>query len=380
MNVQAWHLPWGKRSVPHAVLDIIRGCNITCNACYNLSPPCTKSLVQIEQDLDCLMKRRQLTSLSIVGGEPLLHPNLCEIIRRVKARGLHVELCTNGVLLDSRKLHELQAAGLDVVFLHIERGQQRSDMPTHPTREQLCALWEEKTILVGSHGLDVGLTMTASSDRLGEVKDIILFTLQSPHVNYLLVTLHRDVGSIDFIMGDLDSGMQGRHQKPLEQREDTLNTQIIWDYLSADLKLRPFAYLGSNVSLENVRWLSYLVGSVTAGQTAYHSLRASSFEKLFLFMSWIFGGRYPMYRKQSSVALLIELLLNGLTGGDLAGNLSFFMKAIKARKSTRTKRLLFQCPAEVGSDGRIIHCMNCPDAVVRKGKLVPVCISDRVRS
>jgi len=76
-------LPWNMDTVPHAVLDILRGCNIRCRDCYNLRPDRIQSLGEIEAQLDALTRLRKLQSLSIVGGEITLHPDLVEIVRRV---------------------------------------------------------------------------------------------------------------------------------------------------------------------------------------------------------------------------------------------------------------------------------------------------------
>jgi MoaA/NifB/PqqE/SkfB family radical SAM enzyme len=97
MNASAMQLPWTMKNVPHAVLDILRGCNVRCRDCYNLQPDYIKPLAEIETQLDELLRLRQLHSVSIVGGEITLHPNLVEIVRRVRRRGLFVELFTNGV-------------------------------------------------------------------------------------------------------------------------------------------------------------------------------------------------------------------------------------------------------------------------------------------
>lgn len=379
MKPAAWHLPWGRATVPHAVLDINRGCNIRCDACYNLAAPYAKPIAEVEHDLDLLLRQRRLSSVSIVGGEVLLHPDLCAIIRCVKARKLDVEICTNGVLLDARWLARLKAAGLDVVFLHIDGGQQRPDLPPHPTLAQLRTCWQEKTALAGSQGLDVGLMLTAYAGRLPEVKEIIAFTLASPDVNYLLITLYRDVAGMERITGDLSSGMQGTPSRPAEQRPDNLTNVALQQYLQAELGLRPFAYLGSNQDANDPRWLSYLVAAqVSSKPPTFYSLKASAFEKAFLGLLRFVRGRYPMYRRQSSLALGIELVLNGLAGGDLPGNLRFLAKGLGRGQAFRTKRLLAQCPAEIGKDGQVIHCVNCPDAVVKQGRLVPVCICDKI--
>ena len=142
--------------MPHAVLDILRGCNIRCRDCYNLPPDHIKPLAEIEAQLDALTRLRRLQSVSIVGGEITLHPELVEIIRRVRQRGLFVELFTNGVALNDRLLARLKEAGANVIFLHIEPHQRRPDLPAEATARDLERLRVEKAALVAAHGIEVG--------------------------------------------------------------------------------------------------------------------------------------------------------------------------------------------------------------------------------
>lgn len=378
MKVDAWHLPWGKESVPHALLDIIRGCNITCNACYNFLPQCVKSLPEIEHDLTTMLSQRHLEAVSLVGGEVFLHPNLCDIVKLLKTRGLSVHIFTNGVLLDDRKLSQLKDAGLDMIFVHIDGGQTRPDLPLHPSRDQLRNLWEEKTTLVARHGIDVGLTMTAFEERLTDVLDIVTYTVNSVHVNYLLVTLFRNTGNILNIHGDLHSGLHGTLRDPSHKRTDTLTNMQISQYLHDKLRLRPFAYLGSNMSADDPRWLSYLVaaGRNGSGTPVSCCIKASMLEKACLALMFLLSGKYPMYRRQNTLQLIVQLTLNAFLGGDLRGNMRFLAQCCRPNSRLGVKRLLFQCPADIKEDGSVVHCLNCPDAVVKEGKLVPVCISD----
>ena len=128
------------------MLDILRGCNVRCRDCYNLQPDRIKPLAEIEAQLDALMRLRKLQSVSIVGGEITLHPHLVEIVRRVRRRGLFVELFTNGVLLNDDLLARLKQAGANVIFLHIEPHQRRPDLPAGATDEDLKRLRQEKAV------------------------------------------------------------------------------------------------------------------------------------------------------------------------------------------------------------------------------------------
>lgn len=380
MKVNAWDLPWGRETVSHGILDINRGCNISCLACYNALPPSFKSLGEIEAELKALRSRRKLGYVSLVGGEPLLHPRLCEIIRFLKGEKLCVQLFTNGLLLDDGRLAELHRTGLDIIYVHIDAGQSRPDLPPNPTREELRRLWDEKAGLIARHGIDAGLTMTAYEERLSDVRDMVEYVIESPHVNYLLVTLFRDTENIASLRGDIDSGLRGSLVDPTHPRNDTLTNWRMIQLMNDELGLRPFAYLGSNKDRDDPRWLSYMVATRQGpdGRVIRYCPKASAFEKAYCALSIRLAGKYPMYQRQSAIQLIAQLLFNGMMGGDWAGNMRFLIQACRPGGSLGAKRLLFQYPAQVEEDGTLTHCLNCPDAVVKGGGLVPLCISDKV--
>ena len=173
-------LPWEGEYVPHALLDVIRGCNITCRACYNTAPERAKPLEKIREELDILCRRRRLDSVAIIGGEPTLHPNLCKIVRMIKARDIHVEIFTNGLLAEGELLAELHAAGADMVFLHIDAHQDRPELPPERTVNDLRNLWKKKAAAVAAAGMSVGLAVTAYPDAVADIDEAMRFVLTSP--------------------------------------------------------------------------------------------------------------------------------------------------------------------------------------------------------
>src|SRR5262249_49372501 len=58
--------------------------------------------------------------ITISGGEPLLHPELDEIIRRIRHRGCIATLITNGYLLTPDRIQRLNRAGLDHLQISID--------------------------------------------------------------------------------------------------------------------------------------------------------------------------------------------------------------------------------------------------------------------
>ncbi len=371
-------LPWTLETVPHAVLDILRGCNIRCLDCYNSRPDRIKTLTEIDADLDVLTRLRKLQSLSIVGGEITLHPDLVEIVRRVRQRGLFAELFTNGVELNDRLLTALKQAGANVIFLHIESQQRRPDLPTSASPAELRQLREEKVALVAAHGIEVGLAVTVYPDKHDELKDAVNFTLESEHACYLLATAWRDVGAMPALRGDLSAGlfaMPGPARPKGQEKKETFES-----FMDAHFGLKPFAALGSNIDQSDARWVSYMIGTAhrDGKLVQWRGLKSTLVEKLFLQLSYKWSGHYPFYQPQNSRQFFLHVLLNALAGGGLRNNLQLLGKTRGARLSA--KRLLFQRPATVDDQGRLIHCHCCPDAVVKDGHMVPLCICDRVET
>jgi hypothetical protein len=380
MKNGAMQLPWTSETVPHAVLDILRGCNIRCRDCYNLQPDHIKPLAEIEAQLDALMRLRKLQSVSIVGGEITLHPDLVEIVRRVRRRGLFVELFTNGVLLNDDLLARLKQAGANVIFLHIESQQRRPDLRAESTNEDLKRLRREKASMIAAHGIEAGLTVTAYPDKPHEIEDAVAFALESPHVCYLLVTLWRDVGRMPAITGDLAAGMLCSSDKIQSAVQREACPEELCRWLEQQFGIAPFAFLGSNLNQAEPRWLSYLTATThrNGELLQQRSLRPTWVERCFLEISRKLTGRYPFYQRQRSWQTGFHLLLNGLAGGGIFGNLKLLIRATQPGGRIAAKRFLFQWPATFDESGRLIHCQCCPDAVLKDGHLVPLCISDLV--
>ena len=382
-KVRAWRLPWKREAVPHALLDIIRGCNVACRACYNELPQHIKSVDEVRDELDVLQRQRRLQMVSIVGGEVTLHPQLLTIVRMIRERGLHVELFTNGVLLTPAMAAEWKAAGVDLVFLHIEAGQRRADLPSPAGPEQVRQLLESKARMLAEQGIEAGYSVTSYDEDLADIRAAVRLTLDSPHIIYLLVTLARDLTNVVSFQGDLHGGLRGtvRNRSDLSHRGKTDNRSVC-DFISAEFGLDPFCFIGSNVDADDPRWLSYMVATVpgdgSGRATVCRSLKASLCERAFTFLHYALKGSYPMYMRHTPARFRSQIVLNGLAGGGLLQNARFLARTRRLSEFTMAKRILFQNPATMDDAGRVVHCDNCPDAVVKNGRLVPVCISDKL--
>lgn len=90
---------------PNLEVDVVDHCNLACRSCSHLSPLASKKLLdvaELERDLSILATCFHAAEIRLVGGEPLLHPQLPELARAIRATGVadRVILMTNGLLLD----------------------------------------------------------------------------------------------------------------------------------------------------------------------------------------------------------------------------------------------------------------------------------------
>ena len=98
----------------------MRRCNLACAYCNeydDFSAP-----VPIETVKRRLDKLADLgtTVITISGGEPLMHPEIDQVVAHVRSRGMIVGMITNGFLLNVKKIQELNCAGLDHMQISID--------------------------------------------------------------------------------------------------------------------------------------------------------------------------------------------------------------------------------------------------------------------
>jgi MoaA/NifB/PqqE/SkfB family radical SAM enzyme len=98
----------------------IRRCNLACEYCNEYDdfskPVPTESMFQRVDKLGVL----GTSVVTISGGEPLLHPELDEIIRRIRKNGSIAGLITNGYLLTAERIEKLNRAGLEWLQISID--------------------------------------------------------------------------------------------------------------------------------------------------------------------------------------------------------------------------------------------------------------------
>ena len=355
-------LPWRGKDVPSAIIDVVRGCNCVCKACFNRRPPSVKPLEEIRTELSGLRRLRNVATVGISGGEPLLHPQIAEIVRLVHDEGLSPSLLTNGILWDESAARELASAGLEFVMLHVQPGQKRPDLPQDATADDAFSIIKSKCAIANASGIEGVAVATVNVRRRAEVESILEAFLRCEGCQYLWLTLERD-------MRTFDEGCERASAGNGVQEMSALVAEHGW---------RPFAGIGGVRNSRKWRWMTYhgfeRVGA-DGRATGFAVVPPSLLERAVFAVFRMFRIQLPYRVRAGKWGTLARIALNALSGGPLR-NLAFVFAAIFRRERVRPKHLVVEALPEFSEDGKVEHCDPCVDATVYGDRLVPACLVD----
>lgn len=94
-------------------------CNLNCRHCYkgideeNINYESLKNLLPG-------IASQKVQSICLTGGEPLLYRELFSLIKEIKSYGIHCQVASNGVLLNSETIKELEELKLDSIQISLD--------------------------------------------------------------------------------------------------------------------------------------------------------------------------------------------------------------------------------------------------------------------
>ena len=130
------------------------GCNFRCPFCHNASLVVdipNETQITEEAFFSFLNKRQGiLDGVCVTGGEPLLHPDISEFIRKIKELGYSVKLDTNGSFPEKLK-YLVEERLVDYVAMDIKNSLDTYDVTTGTDGRFLNAIEESVAFLKEGH-------------------------------------------------------------------------------------------------------------------------------------------------------------------------------------------------------------------------------------
>jgi MoaA/NifB/PqqE/SkfB family radical SAM enzyme len=141
-------------------------CNAKCDFCgfaVDRFDPRQRRSVSLEEARDVLdiCVKNHIGYVLFVGGEPLTHRHLGEMVRYAAERGIHPMICTNGSLWTEQNMRALAAGGLRSVIMSID-SHEAARHEKHRGLPEVCRKIQRANEVFAQLGLQTTASVTAS--------------------------------------------------------------------------------------------------------------------------------------------------------------------------------------------------------------------------
>lgn len=379
-----YRLPWSLNDNPIAWLEVTDICNLACEGCYRSTLTQHKPLEEIKEELHFFKRWRNPDNVSIAGGEPLLHPEICEIIAEIDRLGMKPIILTNATKLTPELLKEMKQAGLAGFTIHIDSHQSRPgwEGKTESAHNELRQFYAEMIAKIG--GLYTIFNATVFPSTYESIPDIVRWGLNNFEIVQGLVFITYRTAATDVYEG-LDAHSQQVDMSQLSYIKDRFEEDFVTgpevyqkiksvcpDYEAA-------GYLGGTQRHDSYKWMvSALVGS---RHGVYGSVGSKGMEIAQTFHH-LFKGNYLAYLSSARIGPLTFLLwpfdlhLRRAFGRRLK---ELVLRPWRLFSSVRLQSIgIIQAP-DIQETGMADMCDSCPDMTVYDGKLINSCRMDEYR-
>jgi hypothetical protein len=350
-------LKYSLRETPHATIETNRTCNIRCRLCYTLDRSSVKTLAGIQGEIELALKKRNLQTITLLGGEPTLHPQLPEVVAFIKSQKVKCQILTNGVVFleddQDKLLDRLRTSGVDRILLHVDSGQGHVHKDLEAVRNRLFRKLEKKRV-------HFGLSLTIYEEERGSIPGLMKNYAGYKYFDGILAVLAGD---------------------PAAPQPQIVSLREEYSSLARQLSVSPSAYIPSSSLDGRIFWLIY-----------YYFIDALSGRTLALSPAVLrlIKGFYRLLRGRQLFSFILEPsrqlpALFCLIGLELffhpgrVRDIAAFIGSPRLRKAVRFQFIAIQAPPGFDAEKNCyLICYHCPDATIRNGKLTPVCIADLI--
>ena len=386
-HLDYYRLPWNYPDNGISWLEPTTDCNLRCEGCYrDPHGHGHKSLEDVRADLEVFKSMRKSDCMSIAGGDPLVYPQIVELVKIVKEMGWKPIINTNGLGLTEPLLKELKDVGVFGFTFHIDTSQKRPkvDAATETELNELRLYYAK--MLADAGGLSCSFNATISNKTMLEIPSMVQWAEKHADIVHTMVfILYRSPG----LSGDFNFFAQGKKiefdgtYKETEWGGDQvlMAPDIVEKIREGDPMYEPCAYLNGTANPDSFKWLMGNRVVLNGESMGYVSPR---FMELVQTLTHMFSGSYLAYAAPKAVS-------KGKLASFFAGLVDKNMRRIFARILGRTltnpgnllrpayiQSFMIIQPVNFETDGRQDMCDSCPDITVHDGKLVWSCRLEEV--
>jgi hypothetical protein len=364
------YIPWSGKDNPNGWIEPTTFCQLKCPGCYRgLDKAGAVSahldLDELKKQIDKFVEIRNVETISIAGGEPLLYPDLEGLILYIKSCGLKSRIFTNGIALNELFLKKLKKWGANEIIIHIDKFQTRNGVKANSEGEVNLERASYCNIFRKVGGVNLGFIQPFSKNNLSDVSEVLRFCKNNDDVISVIVfTLYSDVN----------------WEKSLKFNINTdISVSDVMREVKENFEYEPCSYLGSTIDKSDPTWLFSISVSLSGSHIGFFDGKFSKYiedryyNKNKKYLITRIGNHIPIF-------YLVKYIRFKCVRNILKNYILFLVKnPLKIKDGTYLQWFLILRGPKLDVNGERDLCSGCPDPMFYNGKLVPSCILDEVK-
>jgi hypothetical protein len=378
-----YRLPWSKNDNAGGWVEVTDECDLHCPGCYRHRLEGHRPLDEVKEDILLCQKLTNCDRMAVAGGEPLLYPDILEVIDFIRSHNMKPVLLTNGRKLTWDLANNLREAGLAKYHFHVDSGQNRpgyqgkNESEMNDLRQYFADLcWD-----VG--GVQCGYNITISKSSLLHLPAVVDWARTNIHkVQHVSLIAFRAIPISEQIRYEVN----GEKIDPSRLQHSTQDMNEI-DITSKEMfalledhyhGYKATTYLNGTADPETLKFLVTI--NIGSSNQVFGIMGPKSVE-IVQNVNHLLKGRYCAFAENAQTGK--KLFLLSLIDRDVRRAFYKFARSVLRKPRALSEKIYIQSislqqPNEY-LNGKPNLCDGCMNMMVYKGKLVHSCRLDEYR-
>jgi hopanoid biosynthesis associated radical SAM protein HpnH len=248
------------------MLEPLHACNLTCTGCGRIREyaQTIKEKLTVRECLDAV-DECGAPIVSICGGEPMIYPEIGELVRRVLQRRKHIYLCTNGMFIRKR-LAEFKPTSRFFFNVHLDGLEKTHDMAVEREGVFRAAVDGIRAAKAAGFMVCTNTTIYKETD-IGEIDALFAYLsklgvdgfMLSPAYGYVAVKETNPHGAAEIFMTRDDIRHKFREAEAILRKYRMMTSPIYLEFLSGQRELTCTAWGNPTRNVKGWKGPCYLI-------------------------------------------------------------------------------------------------------------------------
>ena len=375
-----YRLPWTMPDNGITWLEPTAQCNLNCYGCYRKNIKNShKPLADVKHELDFFQSVRKTDCVSIAGGDPLLYPDIVELVADINSRRLKPIINTNGIALTNELLDELKKAGVFGFTFHIDskqgRGREAKWLGKNELELNELRLYYAE-MLAAKGGIACSFNSTVYEDTIKYIPELVEWAQKHIDIVHTMVfILFRYITPdtpFDFYAGDKKIVWDDIHYHSNKKEvTDLMATDTVKVIKERFPDFTPAAFLNGTAKPDHFKWLlSERIGN----RKKIFGYAGNKFLELVMTLYHYKNDKCLSYASPKTLSLgRLTLFNTWLFDNGIKKALKNYLKYLAVNPFRILKKVYMQSimiiqPVDLMSNGDQSMCDGCPDITYWKDK------------